>query len=97
MPLPCIYEFVKTRIYFNIIHQQQVEGLFNKLDLKTHSNMTENLKESTLRLTTTNLDKENLKDSLKDGLKEIRSQRRKSKEVMQENRLNSEIQASNLC
>ncbi|GBC05368.1 hypothetical protein RclHR1_00620008 [Rhizophagus clarus] len=47
----------------------QVEGLFNKLDLKTHSNMTENLKESKLRLTTTNLDKENLKDSLKDGLK----------------------------
>ncbi|GBC05088.1 hypothetical protein RclHR1_06020003 [Rhizophagus clarus] len=61
--------------------------------------MTENLKELKLRLTTTNLDKENLKDSLKDGLKEIRSQRRKSKEdlsEMQENRLNSEIQASNL-
>ncbi|GES94209.1 hypothetical protein GLOIN_2v1774660 [Rhizophagus clarus] len=87
----CIYEFVKTRIYFIVIYQQQVEGLFNKLNLKTYSNMTENLKESKLRLIITNLDKENLKDSLKDGLKEIHSQRRKSKEVlseMQENRLN---------
>ena len=57
------------------------------------------LKESKLRLTGTNLDKKNLKDSLKDGgLKEIRSNRKKSREVlseMQENQLN-EIQASHL-
>ncbi|RIA91712.1 hypothetical protein C1645_821640 [Glomus cerebriforme] len=78
--------------FAQIIHQQQVEGLFNKLDLKkTHLNMTADLKESKLRLTATNLDKENLRDPLKDGLKEIRSQKRKSREVfseMQENQLN---------
>src|ERR1043165_1606348 len=93
-----LYEFVKTKIYFIVIHQQQIEGLFNKLDLKTHPNMTIDLKESKLRLTATNLAKENLKDVLKDSLKEIRSQRKKSREVLseiQDNQLN-EIQASQL-
>ena len=65
---------MKTKIYFIVIHQQQVEGLFNKLDLKTHLNMTADLKESKLRLTAKNLAKENLKDVLKDGFKEIRYQ-----------------------
>ncbi|RIA79621.1 hypothetical protein C1645_840273 [Glomus cerebriforme] len=68
------------------------------LDLKTHPNMTADLKESKLRLTATNLDKENLRDSLKYSLKEIRSQTRKLREVfseIQENKLN-ESQASHL-
>src|SRR6266498_3775310 len=39
-----LYEFVKTRIYFIVIHQQQIEGLSNKFDLKTHPNMTADLK-----------------------------------------------------
>ncbi|RIA81646.1 hypothetical protein C1645_836670 [Glomus cerebriforme] len=43
---PCLYEFIKTKIYFIIIHQQQVEGLFYKLNLKAHPNMTADLKES---------------------------------------------------
>lgn len=45
-----VYKFVKTQIYFIITHQQQVEGLFNKFDIKTHLNMLAELKESKLQL-----------------------------------------------
>ncbi|RIB18946.1 hypothetical protein C2G38_2036486 [Gigaspora rosea] len=45
-----IYEFVKNRIWYIMVHQQQVEGLFNKWDLKTHPNITSNLQQSKLRL-----------------------------------------------
>src|SRR5688572_13914705 len=39
---PILYEFITNNIYHIIIHQQQVEGMFNKLDLKTHPNMSIN-------------------------------------------------------
>ncbi|RIB05764.1 hypothetical protein C2G38_2218753 [Gigaspora rosea] len=35
---PQVYEFVRTQIYFIVTHLQQVEGLFNKFDIKTHLN-----------------------------------------------------------
>ncbi|RIB10424.1 hypothetical protein C2G38_2043499 [Gigaspora rosea] len=57
---PLLYEFVKEKIYYIIINQQQVEGLFNKLDLKTHPNMLSNIKQSKLRLLLGNIDKENI-------------------------------------
>ncbi|RIB20651.1 hypothetical protein C2G38_2178764 [Gigaspora rosea] len=60
-----VYKFVKERIYFIIIHQQQVEGLFNKLDLKTHPNMTHSLKKSKLQLSSGNIDRENIALELK--------------------------------
>lgn len=53
------------RIYFIVIHQQQVEGLFNKLDLKTHPNMSLSMKQSKLRLSSSQIDKENLLERLK--------------------------------
>ncbi len=46
---PYLYDFVKNRIWYIIIHQQQIEGLFNKYDLKTHQNMKQELKQSKLR------------------------------------------------
>jgi hypothetical protein len=49
--LPKVFEFVKNRIWYIVVHQQQVEGLFNKWDIKTHPNMTSNLQQSKLRLT----------------------------------------------
>ncbi|CAG8650668.1 12616_t:CDS:2 [Gigaspora margarita] len=70
---PELYNFVKNRVYFIIIHQQQVEGLFNKLDLKTHPNMSLSLKQSKLQLSSGKIDKENLLD----GLKEIKENRKK--------------------
>ncbi|PKY52833.1 hypothetical protein RhiirA4_470718 [Rhizophagus irregularis] len=69
---PLLYDFVKTHIYFIIIHQQQVEGLFNKLDLKTHANMSLSLKQSKLRLASNKIEKDNLTV----GLEEIRAQRK---------------------
>ena len=47
---PKMYEFVKNRIWYILVHQQQVKGLFNKWDLKTNPNMTSNLQQSKLRL-----------------------------------------------
>ncbi len=74
---PDLYNFVKTRIYFIIIHQQQVEGLFNKLDLKTHPNMSLAVKQSKLRLSSNKIVKENYSD----GLKKIRSERNSAKKI----------------
>ncbi|CAI2189023.1 7146_t:CDS:1, partial [Funneliformis geosporum] len=64
-----LYNFVKTHIYFIIIHRQQVEGLFNKLDLKTHANMSLSLKQSKLRLASSKIEKEKLME----GLEKIRA------------------------
>jgi hypothetical protein len=72
---PNLYNFVKGHIYFIVIHQQQVEGLFNKLDLKTHPNMSISVKQSKLRLSSEKIAKENLTV----GLKEMRKQRTKPK------------------
>src|SRR5205085_12105278 len=71
---PELYHFIKTRIYFIIIHQQQIEGLFNKLDLKTHQNMSLSIKQSKLRLSSGKIGKENLLE----GLKEIKANRKKT-------------------
>ncbi|GET64031.1 hypothetical protein GLOIN_2v1761399 [Rhizophagus irregularis DAOM 181602=DAOM 197198] len=70
-----LYDFVKNHIYFIVICQQQVEGLFNKLDLKTHPNMSPAVKQSKLRLSSDKITKENLND----GFKDIRKQKTKSR------------------
>ncbi|CAB4384280.1 unnamed protein product [Rhizophagus irregularis] len=70
---PHLYNFVKTHIYFIIIHQQQVEGLFNKLDL----NISLSLKQSKLQLASGKI----LKEDLTLDLKEIHTQRKKQKKI----------------
>ncbi|RIB00957.1 hypothetical protein C2G38_2150669 [Gigaspora rosea] len=45
-----LFDFVKNRIWYIVIHQQQLEGIFNKWNLKTHPNMTSDLQQSKLRL-----------------------------------------------
>ncbi|RIB26422.1 hypothetical protein C2G38_2163516 [Gigaspora rosea] len=52
----------------------QVEDLFNKLDLKTHSNMALSVKQSKLQLSSGKIGKENLLE----GLKEIRANQKKT-------------------
>lgn len=47
---PLIYDFVKYRIWSIVVHQQQLEGMFNRYDLKIHSSMSMNLQESRLVL-----------------------------------------------
>ncbi|RGB23214.1 hypothetical protein C1646_774841 [Rhizophagus diaphanus] len=48
--LPKLLEFIKNRIWHIVIHQQQVEGLFNKWNLKTHPNMTTELQQSKIEI-----------------------------------------------
>ena len=71
--LPKMFGFVKNRIWYIIVHQQQVEGLFNKWDLKTHSNMTSNLQQSKLRLSSMPLAEIGCNSS---DLMELRAKRR---------------------
>lgn len=52
---PSLYEFVKSRIWYIVVHQQQIEGLFNKYDLKCHTNMSDDTKLAKLRLATSNV------------------------------------------
>ncbi|CAB5192564.1 unnamed protein product [Rhizophagus irregularis] len=59
---PHLYNFVKTHIYFIIIHQQQVERFFNKLDL----NISLSLKQSKLQLASGKILKEDLTLDLKE-------------------------------
>jgi hypothetical protein len=62
---PLIYEFVKHRIWSIIVHQQHIEGMFNKYDIKTHPNMSKSLQEARLQLSNpTPLDFEITKEKL---------------------------------
>ncbi|CAB4433862.1 unnamed protein product [Rhizophagus irregularis] len=78
---------LKTEKNFQTIISDQVEGLFNKLDLKTHPNMSPSVKQSKLRLSSDKITKENLTD----GLKEMRKQRTKQRTPLQEVQFGSNI------
>jgi hypothetical protein len=47
---PLLYDFIKNRIWSIVVHQQHVEGMFNKYDLKIHANMNIDLQEARLKL-----------------------------------------------
>jgi len=47
---PLVYEFIKYRIYSIIVHQQQLEGLFNRYDIKVHPNMDTELQQARIQL-----------------------------------------------
>jgi fumarate reductase subunit C len=47
---PLIYDFVRHRIWPIIVHQQHLEGMFNKFDIRTHPNMSDSLQEARLQL-----------------------------------------------
>ena len=47
---PLVYEFIKYRIYSIVIHQQQLEGLFNRYDIKVHSNMSPELQQARIQI-----------------------------------------------
>ncbi|CAG8645792.1 11911_t:CDS:2, partial [Racocetra persica] len=60
-------------LWMNQLAEKQVEGLFNKLDLKTHPNMMQDLKQSKLRLSFGDIDEKNI--AL--GLSKVRTNRKK--------------------
>jgi hypothetical protein len=68
---------LKINIYYIVIHQQQIEDLFNKLDLKTHANMSLSMKQSKPRLSSSKISKENLASELK----EMRRQRNETRKT----------------
>ena len=45
-----VYTFIKYRIWPIVIHQQQLEGMFNRYDIKVHANMSKELQESRIIL-----------------------------------------------
>ncbi|CAG8826834.1 27337_t:CDS:2 [Gigaspora margarita] len=47
---PLVYEFLKFRIWDIAIHQQQLEGLFNRYDMKINPNIDIHLQESWIQL-----------------------------------------------
>ena len=48
---PLVYDFVKYRIWPIIVHQQQIEGAFNKYDIRTDPNQSKALQEARMQLT----------------------------------------------
>ena len=52
---PKLYEWVKFKIWYIIIHQQQVEGIFNIFDIKTNKNMSLDTQKSKLYLAKSSL------------------------------------------
>ena len=67
---PLLYDFVKNKIWYIIVHQQQVEGLFNKWDLKTHPNMAHSTQQSKIHIVGIDIKEVQLNN---EQLKDIRS------------------------
>ena len=45
-----VYTFIKYRVWPIVVHQQQLEGMFNRYDIKVHANMSKELQESRIIL-----------------------------------------------
>ncbi len=79
---PLVYEFVKHRIWSIIIHQQHLECMFNRYDLKTYPNMFVDLQKTKLQLS----DPKTLRTLLtKEKLLKIRSKRKEEKKTVSKN------------
>ncbi|RIB24586.1 hypothetical protein C2G38_2065189 [Gigaspora rosea] len=83
---PKIFEFVKHRIWYIMIHQQEVEGLFNKWDLKTHPNMSSDLQQSKMRLASLPLNEIGCNSS---DLLEFRTRKRQQQARFMNNQISS--------
>ena len=47
---PMVYTFIVYQIWPIVVHQQQLEGMFNRYDIKVHANMSKELQESRIIL-----------------------------------------------
>lgn len=79
---PLVYDFVKYRIWSIVVHQQHIEGMFNKYDIKTDPNQKTSLQEARMQLTCST-DKTQVTGKM---LKEIR------REIREENERNEDDQ-----
>ena len=69
---PLVYDFVKYRIWSIVVHQQQLEGMFNKYDIKTDPNQTTALQEARMQLTCSTGEKKVTREALKEIRRELR-------------------------
>ncbi|CAB4441724.1 unnamed protein product [Rhizophagus irregularis] len=90
---PLLYEFVKSRIYYIVIHQQQIEGLFNKYDLKSHPNMTNETKQAKLQLAFENT--KNISLTISDLHEERKRKRKRMENINEDNSLNYGVEEVN--
>ncbi|CAG8770908.1 2862_t:CDS:1, partial [Ambispora leptoticha] len=90
---PLIHDFIKYRIWPIIVHQQHLEGMFNKYDLKTHPNMSINLQESRMQLS----EPKPLEISLtQEKLSEIRLKNKRKRTIIENNSINNEESATEI-
>jgi len=78
---PLIYDFVKYKIWPIVVHQQQIEGMFNKYDMRTDPNQKTTLQEARMQLTCSTAEKPVTGEMLKEVRREIReeSERKENK------------------
>jgi len=50
LKFPQLYDFIKNRVWNIIVHQQQLEGMFNRYDMKTNPNMNIELQQAWVKL-----------------------------------------------
>ncbi|CAB4406047.1 unnamed protein product [Rhizophagus irregularis] len=72
---PLVYEFIKYQIYSIVIHQQQLEGLFNCYDIKIHPNMGTELQQARIQISGIN---NRIEKVTQDELHHIRKEMRNS-------------------
>lgn len=71
---PLVYDFVKYKIWPIVVHQQQIEGLFNKYDIKTDPNQKTALQEARMQLACSTGEKSVTGEMLKEVRREIREE-----------------------
>ncbi len=77
-----IYKFFKHRIWSIIIHQQYLEGMFNRYDLKSYSNISVDLQKARMQLS----DLKTLRTLLtKEKLLEIHLKRKEEEKIVSKN------------
>lgn len=79
---PMVYSFIKYRIWSIVVHQQQLEGMFNRYDIKVHPNMSKELQESRIILSSPDNEGINI---TQENLQKIRQQFREKRKVKNEN------------
>jgi fumarate reductase subunit C len=81
---PLVYDFVKYKIWSIVVHQQQLEGMFNKYDIKTDPNQKLSLQEARMQLTCSTDEKQVTGEMLKEIRREIREENERKDDKQEE-------------
>lgn len=80
---PLVYDFVKYKIWPIVVHQQQIEGMFNKYDIKTDPNQKTTLQEARMQLTCSTGEKVVTGEMLKEIRREIREESERKEDKLE--------------